>query len=208
MVRAGVSRIVPTGPSSVSRAPTWESVADDELVERAKGGDRWAAEALFRKHVESVMGLALRLLRHREEAEDVVQDAFVDALAGLGALGDGASWRSWLSGIVVHKAHRRFRRRKLLSLLGLYPSSHEALLTARARPGSSPELQAELGSLDAALAKVADFERSAWLLRYVEGYRLEEVARLSGCSLSTVKRRIASAQVAVKAHVAEEVNDG
>ena len=206
MVRAGVSRIVEPR-ASVARASTWEGVADAELVSRARAGDRWAAEALFRKHVEFIMGLAVRLLQSRDEAEDVVQDAFVDALGGLSALSDGASWRAWLSGIVVHKAHRRFRRRKLLSLLGLYSSSHDTMLAARARPSTSPELHAELARLDAVLSRAPDFERAAWVLRYVEGYSLEEVARLSGCSLSTAKRRIAGAHAVVKAHVGVEVDD-
>jgi RNA polymerase sigma-70 factor (ECF subfamily) len=71
-----------------------------------------------------------------------------------------------------------------------------------------PDIRAELALLDLALAPLADVDRAAWMLRYVEGYGLEDVARLCRCSLATAKRRIARAQQLVRAHVEiAEVDD-
>lgn len=170
-------------------------------MDRARAGDRWAEEALFRKHVDYIAALAFRLMRSEAEADDVVQDTFVDALSQLRNLAEPRTLRSWLAGIAVHKAHRRFRRRKLRALFGLHVSTHEAVLEASAHDGASPEHRAELGLVDAALAGVPDAARAAWLLRYVEGHSLEDVARLCGCSLATAKRRISRTQQSVARHV-------
>lgn len=192
----------PEAPGSrVSRARPFEEVPDAALVERARAGDRWAEEALFRKHVDYIASLSFRLLQNHAEADDVVQDTFVDALAQLRSLASPAALRSWLAGIAVHKAHRRFRSQKLRALLGLHHSTHEAVLEASAPSGASGEVRTELGLVDAALRVVPDAARAAWILRHVEGFSLEEVAQLSRCSLATAKRRIERAHASVLAHV-------
>jgi RNA polymerase sigma-70 factor, ECF subfamily len=174
---------------------------DAELVERARTGDRRAEEAIYRRHAGYVSSLCLRMLRDREELADVVQDTFVDVLQQLPSLREAELLRRWISGIAIHKVHRCFRRRRLRRLLGLYRSSHDELVTLKARADSSPEVRSELLLLDKQLARLPDAERAAWLLRYVDGYRLEEVAELCKCSLATAKRRIAAADARVRANV-------
>src|SRR5687767_14795025 len=104
-----------------------EQLPDSVLVERSLTGDRWAEEMLYRRHAAALLGLCTRLLRDGADAEDVVQDAFVDALEELATLREPAQFRKWLTGIAVHKVHRRLRRRKLLRALGLWePRSVES----------------------------------------------------------------------------------
>jgi RNA polymerase sigma-70 factor (ECF subfamily) len=86
-------------------------------------------------------------------------------------------------------------------LLGLHRSSHDELVTLKARADSSPEVRAELALLDGQLARLPVEERAAWILRHVDGYQLEEVAALCKCSLATAKRRIATADARVRASV-------
>jgi RNA polymerase sigma-70 factor (ECF subfamily) len=70
-------------------------------------------------------------------------------------------------------------------------------------------MRAELALLDRMLARLPTKERMAWMLRYVEGCELPEVARMCGCSLATAKRRIAAAHERVAAHVdVRENGDG
>jgi DNA-directed RNA polymerase specialized sigma24 family protein len=63
---------------------------DVALIERVRGGDRTAEEALYRQHVNAVMGLAIRLLGRTSEAEDVVHDSFVTAFESLDQVRDAA----------------------------------------------------------------------------------------------------------------------
>ena len=194
---------------AVPAPPRAPEPTDAELVERAVAGDRSAEEAIYRRHAGYVSSLCLRMLRDREELADVVQDTFVDVLQQLPSLRDPSMLRRWITGVAVHKLHRRFRRRRLRRLLGLHHSSHDELVTLHARLDSSPEVRAELALLDAQLARLPDAERAAWILRHVDGHRLEDVAELCGCSLATAKRRIAAADARVRAKVElEEVEHG
>jgi RNA polymerase sigma-70 factor (ECF subfamily) len=84
---------------------------DASLVERSLSGDAWAHEALYRRHVDRALAIALRLLRNRGEAEDAVQDAFIHAFERLRDLRVPAAFRGWLARLVVTQAHRRMRRR-------------------------------------------------------------------------------------------------
>jgi RNA polymerase sigma-70 factor, ECF subfamily len=105
----------------------------------------------------------------------------------------------------VHQAHRRFRRRKLLRRLGLDRSIDDAPLDALLHEESSAELRSELRCVDRALRNATASERFAWILRYVDGHSLEEVADAAECSLATAKRRLARSQELVRAALAGEV---
>lgn len=171
--------------------------SDLELARRIGRGDRWAEEAFYRRHVQQVVGLAQRLLGNSWDAEDVAQEAFITAFESWSQLRDYERVRAWLMQIAVHKVHRKFRRRRLLRLLGLDRSVDDLPLEALARDDTSLEVRTELLVLDAALKTVPAPCKIAWMLRYVEGLPLDEVAERCECSLATVKRRIATAQQVV-----------
>jgi RNA polymerase sigma-70 factor (ECF subfamily) len=175
--------------------------SDQELVARAQAGDGWAEEALFRRHIGRAAQIATRLLGRGSEAEDVVQDSFVIALEQLPRLREGGAFRAWLLRIIVHQAHRRYRKRRMLARLGIIGHDDLDTLASQGRGDLSPDARLELAKLDLALQQLATRERFAWILRYVEGCRLEEVAHACECSLATAKRRIAAADRHVRRHV-------
>lgn len=168
--------------------------ADSELVARLARGDQWAKEALYRRYVRLVWTTALRLVGNRADAQDVVQDTFVEALRDLPALRSSTALRPWLVRIAVHQSHRRFRRRKLLRRLGLDRSIDDAPLDALVDAHVPAEFQSELRIVESALRGGDDADRTVWVLRHVEGYSLEEVAAACACSLATTKRRLSRAQ--------------
>ncbi|MEM1418584.1 MAG: sigma-70 family RNA polymerase sigma factor [Myxococcota bacterium] len=172
---------------------------DAELVLRAREGDRWAEEMIYRRHVGRLTAIAARLLRHGADVEDVVQETFLAAYADLEALREPARLGAWLARSMVHRCHKRFRRRRVRRLLGLEVGRDEPL-EAQAKAGTSPELRAELALLDRALDGLGDADRICWVLRVLEGHPLADVAELAGCSLATAKRRIARAQAHLARH--------
>jgi RNA polymerase sigma-70 factor (ECF subfamily) len=178
-----------------------DPVSTTDLVERIARGDRWAEEAFYRRHVALVQTTVRRLLGRSAEAEDVVQDAFVTAFEIWDQLREPEHAKGWLLTIAVRKVHRRFRRRRLLRLLGLDQPTDDATLESLARSDLGGEARAELSLLDRVLAQLPAEARIAWMLRHVEGASLEEVAALCECSLATVKRRIAVANARVSQHV-------
>lgn len=167
------------------------SISDEELAGRLMAGEPWAREAFYRRYVKAVWCTALRLVGDRADADDVVQDTFVEALRDVSKLREPARMRAWLLQITVHQAHRRFRKRKLMRRLGLERSQEDGVLETLAKPGASTETRAELACIDRVLGRVSANQRFAWMLRHVEGLSLEEVAEACDCSLATAKRRIA-----------------
>ena len=188
-----------SGGAVVLRLP--DAVTDADLVSNAAAGDRWSREALYRRHAGHLLGLATRLVGSRGDGEEIVQDAFVAAFEQLGTLRDPSALRAWLGQIVVNLARHRLRRWRLLRLLGLDRGADDATLEALAAPGLDPEASGELALLDRALGRLRADLRIAWVLRRVEGLELTEVATACGCSLATVKRRLADADAVVQRHV-------
>jgi RNA polymerase sigma-70 factor (ECF subfamily) len=180
------------------------AVRDAQLVARIRAGDKRAEEVLYRCHAQAVGALAARLLGRSHEAEDVVQDAFVTALARLHQLRDAGSFRAWLLRITVREVHRRYRRRRLLRTLGLDSEPNDASLAELVGRSCGAEVRAELAALDRALLRLPARERIAFMLRHVEGQELTEIASACHASLASVKRWIARADALVRAHVAME----
>jgi RNA polymerase sigma-70 factor (ECF subfamily) len=193
----GVPVIQPLRATPVTELPTTQWEDDAELVRRARSGDRWAEEALYRRHVRAVTNAVTRLLGRTADADDVVQDTFVRALERLDDLRDGAAFRGWVQRIAVTLCHRRFRRRKLLRVLGLDRDPNDATLEAYAAEGARPDLVATLRQIDRELEKLSVASRSAWILHRVEGWTLEETADALEVSLATTKRRLAEADARI-----------
>jgi RNA polymerase sigma-70 factor (ECF subfamily) len=159
------------------------------------GKDATAAlEVLYRRHAAFAIHLAARIEGSSRDVEDIVHDAFVRAFERLGDLADRNAFRSWLGAIVVHAVRSRMRRHRLMNLLGLGRSSEPVDLDALASPDASPHVRAQIAQIYALLRTLPTDERIAWVLRCVEGHDLETVAKMTRCSLATVKRRITRAQ--------------
>ncbi len=171
---------------------------DEELVLRARNGNRQAQALLYARFAPSLAGLLVRLLGMRADAEDALHDTFLVAFENLSSLREPAAIGGWLQRIAVAQAHRRFRRTRLLRLLGFQLPPLDAGLAELAARDASPEVRAELALIDEQLRRSPAGARTAWILRHVEGHELAEVARLCACSLATVKRRIAAAERSIR----------
>ena len=184
------------------------SIADGDLVRRALDGDRWAEDALYRRHARPIAGLVTRLLGSRQDVEDVVHDAFVHAFSKLDRLREPDAFRGWLGRIAITQVRRVIRRRRLARTLGLLPHEDDGALEQLAGKAVPPEVRAELAVVDGILRRLPADQRIAWMLRVVEGHRLEDVAELAGCSLATAKRRIAAAQKKMDAVIDVSLEEG
>lgn len=159
----------------------------------ACAGERWAQEALFRRYARLVNGLAYRLLPSEADADDLVQDVFVQAFQNLDRLQNQQAFGSWIASIVVRTAHKRLRRNRLMTRLGLRrpePVDLDALLSSAAPPDAAAEARAIYALVD----RLTPEERVVLILRRVEGLSLAEIATQVGKSQATVKRRLSAAQ--------------
>ena len=86
----------------------------DELVERCKTGDRRAQHDLYGRYARAMYNVCLRIVGHEGEAEDVLQEAFLDAFANLHRFRAESTFGAWLKQIVVNRAIGQLRSRRLL----------------------------------------------------------------------------------------------
>lgn len=186
----------------IDAAPTRAQIAslsDAQLVALGCQGETQALEALYRRHAAFAIHLAARIEGSSRDVEDIAHDAFLRAFERLDDLTDRGAFRSWLGSIVVHAVRSRMRRHRLMSVLGL-KTAEPVDLDALASPDASPHVRAQIAQIYALLRTLPTDERIAWVLRCVEGHDLDTVARLTRCSLATVKRRISRAQKFLDEH--------
>lgn len=175
--------------------PQGDALHDEaDLVRDAITGRRSAQHALYERHYARVRTRIARLLGRSSEVDDVLQDTFVSAFRDLDQLTDATRFSSWVCGIAVHQVHRRLRRRHLLSRLGFVRDPDEPTLHDAVDPSAGPETQLLLKQLDTALHVLPPRQRVAWILRYIEGCQLEEVAAHCQTSLATTKRDLNHAE--------------
>ena len=162
----------------------------DALLARAEVD---SIEALFRQHALYVATIALRVLGSNDAVDDVVQDTFVIALKQVKTLRDPQAVRAWLATTAVRLATRKLRRRRLRQFLW----ARENVAVVPTSIAATSEQRVLLTQAYRILDRLPVDERVAWLLRYVEDAKLEDIASWCGCSLATAKRRIAAAQTAL-----------
>ena len=157
---------------------------------RRMGGRGARAQARAR----AVNGLALRLLGRDRDVDDVVQDSFASAFAALDRLADPQAFEAWLCGILVRTVSKLIRRRRLLARLGLGRAGTAIDLDTLVAPTVPQDDALELRRLYALAERLPADVRIPLLLQRVEGLGLDDIARLTGTSLATVKRRVAAAE--------------
>jgi RNA polymerase sigma-70 factor (ECF subfamily) len=167
--------------ATAPRLPEPDSARPAEiLVERARRGDARAFEELYRLHHRRVYALALRMIREPGRAEELTQDTFVEAWRALPGFRGESAFSTWLHGVaarVILKQMRTDRR---------WEERHEAAYVAEVQR-AMPETTL---SLERAIASLPDGARAVLVLHDVEGYKYEEIARLLGVALGTVKAQL------------------
>ncbi len=161
------------------------------LLPGLRAGEPAAAAALFDRHVAQIERAVQGVLGLDPEVEDVVQDAFVAALRGIGGFrGEERALGAWVRGIAVRLALKKIRWRRTRQWFRRQGTEALPALHGVTDTGT----QAALGRAYALLDQLPALERAAFGLRLIEGMRLEEVAEALGVSLATAKRRIKRAR--------------
>lgn len=153
----------------------------ETLAERLRSGDETALGELFDRHAGLVNGLALRILRNATDAEDVVQEVFVQAWRQRGRFDQSrGSLQAWLCTITRTRALDRLRR-----MAARREEPEESAPAPSARPATEDQM-----SVRKALAALSEDQRRALELAYYEGLTQTEIAERLNEPLGTVKTRI------------------
>lgn len=189
-----------------------ESNEDVRLVAAARDGDLSAFDELVKRHQGRIYALVYHMLGHKEDAEDVVQAAFLRAYRALPNFRGQSAFSSWLYRIAVNTAlnHLKQRRRHAaLSLNELEPAAglDPAFRGLVTRTGPDREAQiAELQrKLNEALQQLSEKHRTVVVLHDIQGLQHDEIARIMGCSEGTVRSRLFYARQLLQGLLSEYV---
>jgi len=203
-------------PLSADREPASLSrLKDQELATMAIRNHQGAYRELVVRYQRPIFSLVFRLVRDRELAEDLTQEAFIRAFGALRSYKPSYKFSSWIFKIANNHAidHLRRRRIETVSLDGSIHAStpDEVERTSRDLPSQAetPEQYVEsreLGEqLERAIAELRVEYRSVILLRHVEGYAYAEIAEILGIPLGTVKTYVHRARNELRSRLAPVV---
>jgi len=172
------------------------------LIERAKAGDARAFEDLARREERALYRHALRIVGTTADAEDIVQDALFSAWRSIASF-QGLSFRAWLFRIATNRALDQLRSRKRRPELPLDPPDDDDVTWAEpVAPGTDlTQLVGDreaLAAVETALGSLPAEQRTALLLRDVEGFAYEEISVITSVEIGTVKSRIHRGRLAVR----------
>jgi RNA polymerase sigma-70 factor (ECF subfamily) len=185
------------------------SVSDEELLHRAREGDRAAFEELVSRTRDRVYGVAYRVLHNESEAAEVTQETFLSAWRNLKQL-SGDVFARWVHRIAANRALMKLRHQKMASQVEQSLESPQfnargSLLDTVADWAPDAEgqtLDAELQrAIEQAVQGLPEEHRRVFMLRDVEGLSYEEISEITGDSVPALKSRLHRARLAMRAAI-------
>ena len=181
--------MIPAASRSPADLPL-EEAADADLLAAHVAGDDRAFTVLMERHADRFWSLALRVMSKPEDAADALQDAMISAFRRAGDFRGDAAVTTWLHRIVINACFDRLRR------IAARPSKplpddveRAAELTAPDDPEAAAVRSTIADEVTAALGQIGADQRAALVLIDLEGYSMDEAARILGCAPGTVKSR-------------------
>jgi RNA polymerase sigma-70 factor (ECF subfamily) len=184
---------------------TGDTGEDLALVQSAKDGDIAAFEQLIRRYDRNVFRIAQHITQNREDAEDVVQDAFLKAYQNLKQFQGNSKFYTWLVRIAVNEALMKLRKRKSSKTVSMdedVETEDGSVPREVADWSPNPEQLFRQAELSDILAKTIQGLptgfRTVFVLRDVEGLSTEETAETLGLSVPAVKSRLLRARLQLR----------
>lgn len=171
--------------------------SEQALIEKCKEGDIASFERLIQQYQVYAYNIALRTLKHEEDAKDATQDALVKVFKNISQYTGDAQFSTWLYRVVMNTCKDYLRKKNLTNVVSIDSESEEAHAikdTLVAKNDYQPEKQLERKlvkeQIESALDKLPDHSKSVIILRDIQGLSYEEISVIEDCSVGTVKSRI------------------
>ena len=185
------------------------SPSEDQFLEKLRRGDALAYERLVAEHSGDVYALLYRLTTDAEEARDLTQETFLRAFQSIDRFRGDSSLKTWIYRIAINQARNRWRwwrrrKRDVTVSLDATDEHRDKPLAATLPSDNSPSPEQETlahereGQLREALQGLRRSYREAVILRDVEGFSYEEIARTLQISIGTVKSRISRGRLELR----------
>ena len=186
-------------------------MSEHDLIVRAKDGDKTAVAELVSTYSDRVYNLALRILRNREDAEDVLQETFLIVLKKLKTFDGRSSFFTWIFRIATNASLMKLRKRKkVFADLPDKPDLEDKIFVDWSQDPSLNVQNEEIRAvLDKSIGELSDIYRSVFVLRDIEHLSIRETSQVLNISEENVKIRLRRARLflrdKISNHFQEEV---
>lgn len=201
---------VQTSPPAASSAAVEERTDDLQLVRRAQEGDMGAYDELIKRYQERIYATIYHMTSNHEDASDLAQEAFIKAYQALNSFKKESSFFTWVYRIAVNKTINFLNQRKQRRFQSLndldFNAEHDpdllALVSERnpRRDVNLAELQEKLNE---AMQKLSEIHRLVVTLHDIQGLAHDEIAKIMGCNVGTVRSRLFYARQQLQAYLSE-----
>jgi RNA polymerase sigma-70 factor (ECF subfamily) len=189
----------------------YTDLPDDTLVQRVGAGEPQAFEAIMRRYNRAMFRTARAILHDDAEAEDALQEAYLQAYRTLGSFRAEARLSTWLARVVANEALMRLRKQaRRSSIVPIHGDVKAEEIPAMDEHIKNPENEARRAEvrkvLEARIDALPGAYRAVFMLRAVEEYSVEETARILGIPEATVRSRLFRARSLLREGLASEVD--
>src|SRR5579863_4959380 len=204
--RIMASESIPVEVPAPAESPVDPAVTEElELVTKARAGDTIAFSTLLRRYEGKIFRLAMNITQNREDAEDVLQEAFLKAYEHLNQFQGNSKFYTWVVRIAVNQALMKLRKRKsdrTVSLDEQIDTGEDMVIREVAAWDPDPEQRYSQTELNEILTQAIDgllpIYRTVFTLRDVDGLSTEETAEALELSVPAVKSRLLRARLQLR----------
>jgi RNA polymerase sigma factor (sigma-70 family) len=163
----------------------------DELVERCKRGDAQSFQQLYRQYSKAMYNTSLRIVNNSADAEDVLQESFLDAFRSLHEFHYRSTFGAWLKKIVINKSINILRKRRN-DFVDMESTELQAVTDEE--PEKEEDMQYKVEEVKRMITRLPDGYRTVLSLYLLEGYDHEEISQILNISHNTVRTQYVRAK--------------
>jgi len=193
---------------TVPTAPPAQPIDERDRLRRAQQGDLGAYDDLIRLYQQRIYGTIYHMTSNHEDANDLTQETFIKAFRALRTFKGDSSFFTWIYRIAINKTINHIKQRKNRNHLSLNDLDINAendpelvSLVSERTPRRDLNLAELQASLNAAMQKLSEPHRLAVTLHDIQGLSHEEIGRIMGCNVGTVRSRLFYARQQLQAYL-------
>jgi RNA polymerase sigma-70 factor (ECF subfamily) len=205
-----VSTALPS-PNRVNATQSPRSATEAEAIRLAQAGDAAAFEHLYQLHSRRVYALCLRMVGNPSDAEDLMQEAFLQLFRKIGTFRGESAFSTWLHRMTVNVVLMRLRK-KTLPAASLEETTEPDEETGGPRKDiGAPDLRlsgaVDRVNLERSIEKLPPGYRTVFVLHDVQGFEHNEIAGIMGCSVGNSKSQLHKARTRLRELLQEDLRD-
>jgi RNA polymerase sigma-70 factor (ECF subfamily) len=198
-------------PNRVNAAQSPKTATEADVIRLAQAGDAAAFERLYQLHGRRVYALCLRMVGNPADAEDLMQEAFLQLFRKIGTFRGESAFSTWLHRMTVNVVLMRLRK-KTLPAASLEETTEPDEETGGPRKDiGAPDLRlsgaVDRVNLERSIEKLPPGYRTVFVLHDVQGFEHNEIAGIMGCSVGNSKSQLHKARTRLRELLQEDLRD-